>query len=42
VPIWKKEFFADGSVWAEGETPGPAETKAANATAKTRASESEF
>lgn len=21
VPIWKKEFFADGSVWAEGETP---------------------
>jgi molybdopterin synthase catalytic subunit len=25
VPIWKKEFFADGSVWAEGETPGPTE-----------------
>lgn len=21
VPIWKKEFFADGAVWAEGETP---------------------
>lgn len=21
VPIWKKEFFADGSVWAEGEKP---------------------
>lgn len=21
VPIWKKEFFADGSVWAEGQTP---------------------
>jgi len=21
VPIWKKEFFSDGSVWAEGETP---------------------
>jgi molybdopterin synthase catalytic subunit len=19
VPIWKKEFFADGAVWAEGE-----------------------
>jgi len=21
VPIWKKEFFADGAVWAEGESP---------------------
>jgi MoaE-MoaD fusion protein len=21
VPIWKKEFFADGSVWAEGHMP---------------------
>jgi MoaE-MoaD fusion protein len=21
VPIWKKEYFADGAVWAEGETP---------------------
>jgi molybdopterin synthase catalytic subunit len=21
VPIWKKEFFTDGAVWAEGETP---------------------
>jgi molybdopterin synthase catalytic subunit len=21
VPIWKKEFFADGAVWAEGELP---------------------
>lgn len=21
VPIWKKEFFADGSAWAEGESP---------------------
>ncbi|MCL6480960.1 MAG: molybdopterin converting factor subunit 1 [Firmicutes bacterium] len=21
VPIWKKEFFADGSAWAEGELP---------------------
>jgi MoaE-MoaD fusion protein len=21
VPIWKKEFFADGSVWAEGQIP---------------------
>jgi molybdopterin synthase catalytic subunit len=25
VPIWKKEFFADGAVWAEGEAlPTPA------------------
>ena len=22
VPIWKKEFFADGAVWAEGQPPG--------------------
>jgi len=21
VPIWKKEYFEDGAVWAEGETP---------------------
>ncbi len=21
VPIWKKEFFEDGAIWAEGETP---------------------
>jgi molybdopterin synthase catalytic subunit len=21
VPIWKKEFFADGAVWADGEVP---------------------
>jgi molybdopterin synthase catalytic subunit len=21
VPIWKKEYFADGSVWAEGQIP---------------------
>ncbi len=32
VPIWKKEYFADGAVWAEGEVPpaktfsGPAES----------------
>ena len=24
VPIWKKEFFEDGAVWADGE-PFPAE-----------------
>ncbi|HEX2714438.1 MAG TPA: molybdenum cofactor biosynthesis protein MoaE, partial [Candidatus Acidoferrales bacterium] len=23
VPIWKKEYFAGGAVWAEGEVPGP-------------------
>jgi molybdopterin synthase catalytic subunit len=27
VPIWKKEYFADGAVWADGELPPvPAET----------------
>jgi molybdopterin synthase catalytic subunit len=29
VPIWKKEYFTDGVVWAEGElppTPSPAKT----------------
>jgi MoaE-MoaD fusion protein len=26
VPIWKKEFFEDGPVWAEGEKPTPATT----------------
>jgi MoaE-MoaD fusion protein len=32
VPIWKKEYFADGAVWAEGESPageafsGPSES----------------
>src|SRR5258705_3256597 len=31
VPIWKKEFFADGAVWADGEIPP------APATAKTPA-----
>jgi len=30
VPIWKKEFFADGAVWVDGELPPvPAETPAA-------------
>jgi molybdopterin synthase catalytic subunit len=30
VPIWKKEFFADGAVWADGELPPvPAETPTA-------------
>jgi MoaE-MoaD fusion protein len=30
VPIWKKEFFEDGSVWADGELPPlPSATPAA-------------
>ena len=29
VPIWKKEFFEDGAVWADGE-PFPAEISAAS------------
>jgi molybdopterin synthase catalytic subunit len=32
VPIWKKEFFTDGAVWADGEvppSPAAAETPAA-------------
>jgi MoaE-MoaD fusion protein len=30
VPIWKKEYFEDGAVWADGEMPpAPAETPAA-------------
>lgn len=24
VPIWKKEYFASGETWVEGELPGPA------------------
>jgi molybdopterin synthase catalytic subunit len=35
VPIWKKEFFADGAVWADGELPpAPASALAETATAK--------
>ena len=31
VPIWKKEYFADGAVWADGELPPvPPATPAAN------------
>jgi molybdopterin synthase catalytic subunit len=30
VPIWKKEYFEDGAVWADGEIPPtPLETQAA-------------
>jgi len=29
VPIWKKEYFEDGAVWADGEMPpAPLETRA--------------
>ena len=28
VPVWKKEFFEDGSAWAEGERLPPGETAA--------------
>lgn len=29
VPIWKKEYFVDGAVWADGEMPpAPVETRA--------------
>ena len=31
VPIWKKEYFADGAVWADGE-PFPAEIPRAEGT----------
>jgi molybdopterin converting factor subunit 1 len=31
VPIWKKEYFEDGAVWADGE-PFPAEIPRANST----------
>src|ERR1700675_3932042 len=31
VPIWKKEYFEDGAVWADGELPpAPAATPRAN------------
>jgi molybdopterin synthase catalytic subunit len=33
VPIWKKEYFEDGAVWADGE-PFPAEICGANSSAK--------
>jgi len=31
VPIWKKEYFKDGAVWADGE-PFPAEVPRAEGT----------
>jgi MoaE-MoaD fusion protein len=31
VPIWKKEYFADGAVWADGELPpAPRSSKSAS------------
>src|SRR5579864_5830379 len=36
VPIWKKEYFADGAVWADGELPpAPVESSDAGAAAST-------
>ncbi|MBI2956102.1 MAG: molybdopterin converting factor subunit 1 [Acidobacteria bacterium] len=34
VPIWKKEYFADGAVWAEGEFPAAAALPATPSQAK--------
>jgi MoaE-MoaD fusion protein len=35
VPIWKKEYFEDGAVWADGELPpAPCDTSAATPAAK--------
>jgi molybdopterin synthase catalytic subunit len=31
VPIWKKEYLADGAVWAEGEIPTPSPSRKAGA-----------
>ena len=30
VPIWKKEYFADGAVWADGELPPPPPAESAD------------
>jgi molybdopterin synthase catalytic subunit len=38
VPIWKKEYFADGAVWADGEIPGPPATDSAQVAASKSAS----
>lgn len=37
VPIWKKEFFADGAVWADGELPPVPKNAAAVSGAETLA-----
>lgn len=35
VPIWKKEFFADGAVWADGTLPPPPPEAAAATASET-------
>ena len=40
VPIWKKEYFADGAVWADGELPPAPPDSAAAAPADTPATPS--
>jgi MoaE-MoaD fusion protein len=40
VPIWKKEYFEDGAVWAEGEIPPGAPEGAKLAPSKSRPPES--
>ena len=35
VPIWKKEYFEDGAIWAEGE-PFPEEIRSPRGTAGAR------
>lgn len=40
VPIWKKEYFEDGAVWAEGEIPTKAPKIQNNLPSKTRSPES--
>jgi molybdopterin synthase catalytic subunit len=40
VPIWKKEYFEDGAVWAEGEIPAAASEPVQPAASKSRSTES--
>lgn len=40
VPIWKKEFFEDGAVWAEGEIPSAAPAPGGPPASKSGSSES--
>jgi MoaE-MoaD fusion protein len=39
VPIWKREYFADGAVWADGELPPPAAQDAAGSGASVSATQ---
>jgi len=36
VPIWKKEYFEDGAVWADGELPPAPPSEAPNNTPKAK------